>query len=62
MQTDVDVSNELSLELLFSKSEKIRKTVFAHHAAVTAKLLSTEEQLEWVTQEMMKLKRTIDGC
>lgn len=61
MQSAQD-TNEVTMEMLFHRSEKLRKTLFAHHAAVTAKLESTNEQLEWVTQEMMKLKRSVDGC
>lgn len=60
MQSTQDTS-EMTLEMLYYKSEKLRKTLFAHHAAVTAQLVSTKEQLEWVTEEMMKLKRSVNG-
>ena len=56
-----DTYQDISVETLFQKSEKMRKTIFAHHAAVTAQIVSTNEQLDWVTQEMMKLKRQLDG-
>jgi uncharacterized protein (DUF3084 family) len=52
----------ITLDLLFHKNEKLRKTFFAHHALLVAQLASTKEQLDWVTEEMMRIKRTVDGC
>lgn len=54
------VSDEMTMEALYKKSEKLRKTMWGQHAAVAQKLANTEEKLEWTLDRLARLERIVE--
>lgn len=56
MQSTQDTS-DISLEVLFAKSEKLRKAMYGQHAELLKKLVGQQEHIEWLTERLMRVER-----
>lgn len=54
-------TEDLSLEILHSKSEKLRKALWGNHAAVCNKIACNEEKLEWLLDRLARIECIIEG-
>lgn len=61
MQQSVEDIEDLSLEVLFARGEAMRRGLFARHGALQKELINTKEQVEWLTEKLMRVERIIDG-
>jgi hypothetical protein len=62
MQTiEALVDDEITMERLYAKSEKLRKTMWGQHAGVVQKIATQDEKLEWAMERLARLERTMDG-
>ncbi len=57
----VEEREDLSLEVLFERGEAMRRGLFARHGALQKELVQTKEQVEWLTEKLMRVERIVDG-
>lgn len=56
----VEEKQGLSLEALYERSEAMRRGLFARHTALVKELHCQKEQVEWLTEKLMRVERLVE--